>query len=295
MKLLRLEDVRVSSADAVFRQSPWHTGIFSALLFAVAAGACVLAVVSDDAVGRWMFGFGTAFLGLLGLFVFSLFRKTLGPANWLVRVAPGGDMTVKFRSYANAHFPAEDRVAFTLAPREIRWVRLSTDRTIRSADRGVRQDRRRYLDVAVDESIAAQIDEQLKLERGRQGPETGRFVKGRSKLLDYPVSVADRYVIRIEWRGPSTWITPRLPKAVDLLARHAPVEPSVDEGVRDLSSATPEDASEKIRALAESGDEIGAIELARKVYGGSIADARETVKRLSGGPDGSSPVDTGKA
>ena len=283
MKLLRSEDVRVSSADVVFRQSPWHMGLFSVLLFAFAAGTCVMAVVNDDAVGRWMFGFGTAVLGLMGLFVFGLFRKTLGPANWLVRVTPGGEVAVKFRSYANAHFSADDRVVFTLAPAEIRWVRDSSDRTTRSDGQGgVRQDRRRYLDLAVDEAIATQVDEQLKLERARQGPETGRFIKGRSKLLHYPVSVADGHVIRIEWRGPSTWTSPGLQKALALLGRHVFVQSSVDEGVRDMSSAaaaaTPAAARQKILALANAGDEIGAIELARKVYGGSIADARAMVK-----------------
>jgi hypothetical protein len=284
MKLLRLEDVRVSSTDAIFRQSPWHTGTLSFLLFAIAAGLGVAAAMSDDATGRWLFGVMAAGLILFGWFVFSLFRKTLGPANWLVRVTPGGDVVVKFRSYANAHFSADDVVAFTLARREIRWVRASTDRTLKPHDRsngnGVRQERRRYLDVAVDEAIAAQVDEQLMLERGRHGPETGRFIKGRTKLLDYPVSVADGHVIRIEWRGPSTWISPRLRKAVELLDRHVSVESPVDEGVRDLSSATRDDAREKIRALAESGDTIAAIALARNVYGGSVAEAKAMVDGL---------------
>jgi hypothetical protein len=190
MKLLRLQDVRVSSADAVFRQSPLHTGTLMSVLFGAAAGLCVLAAISHDTSGRWLFGVIAAGLALFGLFVFSLFRKTLGPANWLVRIAPGGDVTVKFRSYANAHFSAEDVVAFTLSPREIRWARASTDRTLKPKDRSdgssMRQERRRYLDLAVDEAIALQVDEQLRLERGREGPETGRFIKGRSKLLDYP-------------------------------------------------------------------------------------------------------------
>jgi hypothetical protein len=293
MKLQRFEDVRVSAADVVFRQSPRHTGILVAILFAAAAGACCLAVLSGDIVGRIVGWFAAAGLGLLGLFVFGLFRKTLGAANWLVRMTPGGEVTVKFRSYANAHFPAEDVVAFTLAPGEIRWVRAATDRTLKRMSRAggggssVQKDRRRYLDLAVDESIAKQIDQQLTLERGRHGPSTGRIIKSQSKVLDYPVSVADGNVIRIEFRGPSTWISPRLPNAVELLERHVSVKPAVDEGVRDLTSAKPEDASEKIRALAASGDEIRAIELARQVYGGSLAEARDRVKKLIEEPNGS--------
>jgi hypothetical protein len=285
MRLQRLADVRVSSGDTIFRQSSLRLGTMLIVLVAAAIGVGVMASRDDDLVGRWIFGFAAMFLVLFAGFVFGLFRKTLMPANWLVRVAPGGDVTVKFRSYANAHFSDEDVAAFTLAPQEIRWARASSDRTItanRSADGGgVRQDRRRYLDLAVDDATAAQVDEQLRLERGRLGPVTGRFVKGTSKLLDYPVSVIDGGVIRIEWRGPSTWITPKLSRAIALLSGFVNVATSANHAVRDLSSATPEDAEAKIFALAESGDEIAAMQLSQTVYGGSLADARERVQRLT--------------
>jgi hypothetical protein len=294
MKLQRLQDVRVSSADAVFRQSSLLFGLFLGLLIAIMAGASIAAAMARDSSTRWLFGFVAAGFSLFGLLIFSLFRKTLGPANWLMRITPAGDVTVKFRSYANAHFPADDLVAFTLSPREIRWIRASSDRTNVATGRGIRQEHRRYLDLAVDNAIAGQIDEQLKQERRREAPQTGRFIKSRTKVHDYPVSVADGHVIRIEWRGPSTWIRPGLQDAIDLLSAHVPIESRVDEGIRDLSSATPDDARDKILALARSGDELGAIKLARKVYGSSLTEARGMVHELMNEPAGGSQTRVGR-
>jgi len=240
-----------------------------------------MAALNTRTAARWFLWPMGAIVLLFAFLFFTLFKKTRGPANWLLRLTPAGQVTVKFRSYANAHFPPEDIVAFTLEPREIRWARPSGQQIITLTDEGTQSTHRRHLELAVDEAIARQIDEYIRLERSRQAPETGRLVKSRSKMIDYPVSVVDGQIIRITWRGESACVTPKLQRALDLLAKHVKVEPSPPQSVHDFTSATRDDAEDKILDLAEAGNQLAAIRLARKVYKCSLTEAKQLVDGLT--------------
>src|SRR5690349_11088280 len=102
MKLQRLQDVRISATDTVFRESSLNKALPVAVFLAAAIGLSIGAGVSHETAGHWVQGVMAAFMFLFAWIFFSLFRKTLGPANWVVRLASTGDVAVKYRSYANA-------------------------------------------------------------------------------------------------------------------------------------------------------------------------------------------------
>ena len=69
--------------------------------------------------------------GSAALFAFwslATFRRTLHPANWLLRVS-GERLWIKFRSYLNDQFPADEVQIVQLGRAEVAWVKPVKVRT----------------------------------------------------------------------------------------------------------------------------------------------------------------------
>jgi ribosomal protein L7/L12 len=69
---------------------------------------------------------------------------------------------------------------------------------------------------------------------------------------------------------------------LDTLARHTMVRPAVEltNDFYDLEKLSRADQDARLLELAESGDKIGAIALARRLYGYDLAQAKDFIERL---------------
>jgi hypothetical protein len=126
MQLYRERDVPANDHERVFRYSRISATAVYALLF---GGAIALFTtgVRERVVPLQFFGsLGAALLFLAKRFLVARFR----PSNWLVRATESG-VYVKFRSYLNYHFSADDLTVVFVPYREIiaaRVVRETVER-----------------------------------------------------------------------------------------------------------------------------------------------------------------------
>ena len=105
------------------------------------------------------------------------------------------------------------------------------------------------------------------------------------KVLHYPVQAMPGGVIRVQWRGGSTWITPKVDNAIAMLRSVVEVRPEVAER-RDFTVAPADKAAQEtqILELARLGQKIEAIKLARIRYGYSLSQAKDFVTELQERP-----------
>ena len=277
MRFLRLDEVATLDHDVVFKESSWNKALAVLFCWGAAAGIAAAAVVQHI----WLLWIIFAFMFLIGWVFFGLWRKTRLPSNWLVRIPAGGNsLLIKYRSYANPHLPAEDLVAIELAPAEIESIGIEGVTYLKPTERhGAEKEKTSFLELRVNEEIVSELAAKISDERRREAPPRGIF-KSTSKSLHYPVS-ADGHLIRVEWRGGHTYITPGIRRAVERISQAIGVTMAAGaKSVVDLASATPANADEKILALANQGDLIAAYELARRVYHCSLTEAKHRVDDL---------------
>jgi hypothetical protein len=283
----------LSAGDEVFRESSWNRAL-GALIALGLAGLPLCAAVRG---GGWFFWVFAAFMALLASMFVGMFIRTLGSQNWLVRLSVRHGVIVKFRSFANAHLPAEDLVAFSLSFKQIRWARKWSARTqtCGTHDRARRISSMTCLELGVDPALTESLAPHLDLERQRPAPQRGTLVKSRTRILHYPVSIPEAGVIRIQWRGPQTRITPSLDRVLSRIARHVALE-EAREAHFDCTSAGRGDGDHdevsfrsKLRHLVETGDSISATDFVRRTRGLSFAEARAMVDQVSVNASGASP------
>ena len=283
MRFCRADEVRLSRSEPIFRESPWIR--FAAWVAFAALGVVplVIALRAGARAAGWIFGIATAAMMLGALIFLKMFFKTLSADNWLVGVTTSGDIAIKFRSFANAHFPREGKVVMILerAHGDIQFVRARRQ-DIKSAGSGgdTETSKRIVLELGVAPELAAEAHAQVTAERRREAPQRGRFIKSRTRTLHYPVTV-EGSVIRIEWRGAHTWITPRVEHAVAAIARitKARVESEQHDDIDD-TELSKDKAESRILELTERGETIAAIELTRRIYNLPLGEAKQFVEGL---------------
>ncbi len=282
---MKLSEVRISVADVVYRESPWNKVLAVLMSLIVSGVPFVIAVMSGNVIFYIAGAFGLLFVGVFG----SLLVKTLRPDNWLMRITSSA-VVVKYRSFANAHLPKEDLVAFVLDRAELKWARSSKSKRITPGSQSgeSRSDHRTSLEIGIDPSVTQELEPLLVAERQRQEPPRG-MTKSSSKTLHYPVSIPESGVIRIEWRSGQSWITPSIKHVLAQLAKWTTIE-EPKQATANYASLTSKDmqTEDKILELAASGEVIAATRLVRKIYGYSLAEARQFVDDLiaNGGPRG---------
>lgn len=99
----------------------------------------------------------------------------------------------------------------------------------------------------MNEAFTAALAPRLDLERQRPAPQRGTLVKSRTKVLHYPVSIPEAGVIRIQWRGPQTRITPNLERMLAGISRHVALKDAPP------GTATARPAPEAARPLTARG------------------------------------------
>jgi hypothetical protein len=223
------------------------------------------------------------FMGLFVLYTFSILKKTLAPSNWLLTLE-SDRISIKFRSYLNAHFPDTDPQIVRLPLKEIESARITKQRITQYGFSGRRQTAfHTFLDLNIPEQVLSPLQEQLKHERNMEPPLTGKFVKSRSKSNHYPVSVAGEHTIRIEWRSPHDQIHPNVPRVISLLAdRGIKIDPLSKEVLdMTLTSSDKRQMEDRILFLAQRGDVLSATKLARQAFGMNLTDAKNFVEELT--------------
>lgn len=215
---------------------------------------------------------------LLALFTLLLIKMTIrsfGVQNWLLRYGQRG-LSVKFRTFLNAHFPQSDPVIVSFDYKEIAWVRRTRERRIDRDSESTTYSRFTYLDLGLKNVALAELERMLADERRRKAP--GRFVRTRHNHA--PVRLIEDNVLRLDWSS----IKPSIHKTLEVLTRFAPRKPD-HEFTNDMTidPVSRAEAEARILELAQSGDKFTAVKLARKHYGYSLTEARNFVDGLVNG------------
>lgn len=275
MRLLPLGDVETSSSDRVFCYSRWH-----ALLVVFAALALASWLVWHSYFRHWKPGYFVA--GAIVLFV-ELFRRFVTarfrPSNWLVRMNDTG-LFIQFRSYLNYHLPPDDLTVVFLSFGEIRSARLIKERVTVPDPQGHGNETQylRYVELELSGDLAP-LSAALDAEAGESAPEEKHWYGTSSTLYqDHPARMQSPPFLRLHWQ-----VVPGPHKFLDSLRAYTTIADTVSltEDFAHLQNLSREEQQRRLRELVARGQTIAAVYMARKLYGGSLGDAKTLVDGLS--------------
>ena len=278
MQLMRLADVSLNQRDRVFHHSRFHAVAGAIILVAIALGALVFGWLKDV----WLAYYVAAVIALCLLIFQRLVTARFRSSNWLIRMTDHG-LFVKFRSYLNHHFSDRDPTVVFLPYSEIRSARLVKvrqelpDRDDRNQPTAmIRMRRLIELELVGD---TTQLAEALASERQQVFTQATRGAgKTSSRYHHFPVQLASPTRLRIEWG-----VVPGAQTLLDSLTRHTMVQ-HAEETTRDfinLDGLSREEQEVRLRELAESGEMIGAVTMARKLYSYDLTTAKDFVEKLA--------------
>jgi hypothetical protein len=276
MRLLRLQDVEISPNDRVFR----HTRL-RALIVWLAGFSATAALFLHAYTARWPPGyiFGS-FLLLFLLLTLRIVTARFHPSNWLVRMNATG-IYLQYRSYLNYKLPTGDPSVVFFSFGEIASARLIKERvtTPDAAKPGASQTQYlRYVELELSGDTAPVADA-LQGERSESPPVEKRWYGTSSTLYrDYPVTLSATKFLRIHWD-----VVPGAHKFLDALRPYAVIaDPvSLTQDFTQLKALSREDQQKQLRELAMRGQTVTAVYAARKLYGCSLAEAKQMVDSLS--------------
>jgi hypothetical protein len=274
---MRAADVPILDRDRVYRASPGRAVFWASV---VVLASLVLGVVAW-LQRSWIAGYVAIVLLLILLVTRRMITARLRPSNWLARMGDEG-LFLQFRSYLNFRFPAEDVTVAFIPFRDIRSAR-SVRRTRQTPDESTRGWQTKVswlvdLELSGDLTPLAQA---LAEERGKAAP-------GAATWRHYPVRVVAPTRLQVEWD-----VVPGAAEFLEALRPHteiaSPIE--LDEDFVRMAHLSRPEQELRLRALAESGETITAVKVARQLYSLDLVQAREFVKELMrGGPMPDSPA-----
>jgi hypothetical protein len=274
MRLLRLQDVEMGSNDRVFRHSRLR-----ALVVWLAGFAAVSALFFRAFTAKWLPGyFFGSFLLLFLLLMLKLLTARFHPSNWLARMNDMG-IYIQYRSYLNYQLPDDPSVVF-LSLGEIASARLVKERVDKpdSMKPGATETQYlRYVELELSGDTAPLADA-LQTERGEPAPLEKHWYGSSSTLYqDYPVTLIAPASIRIHWD-----VVPGAHNFLETLRPYTVIADTVSlrQDFTHLKSLSREDQQKQLRELAARGQTITAIYTARKLYGGSLGEAKQMVDSL---------------
>jgi hypothetical protein len=277
MRLMRETEVPETQRDRVFRASRLHDVLFAAACFA----ACVAVVFYRQPAPRPSYYISAVILILLFLGR-RLITARFHPSNWLVRMGDEG-LFIHFRSYLNDHLSAEDPTVVFLPYPEIQSARLvrehvETPDPMRNNTTQNRTIRWAEFELAIDPApLAGALDR----ESGRPAVAEKRWYGTSATLFrDYPVLMQTPPFLRVKWQ-----VVPRISVFLEALRPHVAIAPEVvlTADFANLQGLTREQQEKRLRELDERGQRIAAVYMARKLYGGDLAQATKFVNGLRGG------------
>ena len=276
MRLLRLKDVEIGPNDRVFRHARLR-----ALIVWVAAFTATSVLFARAFTTKWPPGyiFGS-FLLLFLLLTLRMITARFHPSNWLVRLSQTG-IYLQYRSYLNYTLPGDDPSVVFLSLGEIASARLVKERleTPDAMKPGATQTQfLRYVELEVTGETAS-LAKALQAEREESAPQEKHWYGTSSTLYrDYPVSLETSRFLRIHWD-----VAPGPRKFLDALSPYTVIADtvSVTQDFTHLKSRSREDQQRQLRELSARGQTITAVYAARKIYGCSLAEAKQMVDSLS--------------
>jgi hypothetical protein len=288
MKFYRLGEIPTQGDDLVFKASTtgafiWpivYSGIGIALLLLGISGAKIYGLNLPS--GLFFYG-GAATFGVLGWAAWGQFRARMRPTNWLLR-CNSNDVIIKYRSFENWRFPAEDVQAVRFDYSEVAWIR--TVREQRTAP-GMGQNQNQqiqyftYLDFCLANADTSALEAHLQAEQ--KAEPLGGF---KTIYWDYPVEVLPGGIVRLRWSMDGGYkICPSLNKAIEYLSRYVKtaVKDSTKVDLTHRSNLGPEEGDANILKLAKGGDKMGAVKLTRQIYGSTLSEAVAFVEKLQSG------------
>jgi hypothetical protein len=240
MKFYRLNEIPTRSDDLVCKASTTNAligfiaylGIGIALLLLGINGAKIYGLNIPS--GLFFYG-GGATCGLLGWAVWGQFRARQKPTNWLLR-CNGNGVIIKYRSFENWRFPAEDVQAVGLDFAEITEVRMVREQRTAPGLGGTQTKQLQhltYLDFCLANPETSTLEAYLQAEQKAEPP--GRF---KTIYRDYPVEVLPGGIVRLRWSLSAGYgIHPSPGKAIEFLSRHIKTAAAVFTKV-DLTNQT---------------------------------------------------------
>jgi hypothetical protein len=278
MQLMRLADVPLGQRDRVFHYSRLRAVTGAMILVAIAFGALAFGWLKN----AWLAYYVAAVVAICLLIFQRLVTARFRSSNWLIRMTNHG-LFVKFRSYLNHHFSDQDPTVVFLPYSEIRSVKLVKERQELSDRDDTNQPTtiirtRRIIDLELA-GDSTQLAQALAKERERVFAKPTRGAgRTSSRYQHFPVRLASPMLLRIEWG-----VVPDAQTFLDSLTRHTPVRDS-EETSRDfvnLDGLSRKEQEVRLRELVESGEMIGAVTIARKLYSYDLTTAKHFVEGLA--------------
>ena len=278
MQLMCLADVPLDQHDRVFHYSRLRAVTGAMILIAIALGALAFGWLKN----AWLAYYIAAVVAICLLIFQKLVTARFRSCNWLIRMTDHG-LFVKFRSYLNHRFSDQDPTVVFLPYSEIRSVKLVKERQeLPDRDDDNRSTTiirtRRIIDFELA-GDSTELTQALAKERERvfTKPTHGA---GRTSLRyqHFPVRLASPMLLRIEWG-----VVPGAQALLDDLSRHTLVQ-HAEETTRDfvnLDGLSREEQEVRLRELVESGEMIGAVTMARKLYSYDLTTAKHFVEGLA--------------
>lgn len=278
MQLMRLADVMATDRDRIFAYSRSRALLGSITLLIVAVTAAVLSWVTHSWLGYYL-----AAVILLSFFIFrKMISARFRPSNWLVRLTDQG-LFIKFRSYLNDHFPAQGFTVVFIAHAEIRSARFILQKQdVPDRDNGgpttmTKTQKLVELELATE---TKELADALTRERAHAfgGKNLGK-ISARFHHLPVRLAAPDR--LQIEWN-----VFPNAQTFLEALSRHTLIPPTTEtsKDFVNLEGLTRAEQEARLLELAESGDKIGAIAMARRLYAYDLTTAKDFVEGLAGKP-----------
>ena len=276
MQLMRMAEVPATDRDRVFRYSGGRALIATAVVVALAVGALPLAWTTANWLAYYFAAVATIFPLIFHKLVTARFRSS----NRLVRLTDHG-LFIKFRSYLNFHFPDRDLSVVFISHSEIRSARfILWKQQVPDRDDGGRP------------TITAQTQKLVELELASESKKLADALTGeRAHALDgknlgkissryhhLPVRLAAPDRLQIEWG-----VVPNAQTFLDALTRHTLVRPAekTSKDFINLEELSRAEQETRLLELAESGDKIGAITMARRLYAYDLTQAKDFIEGLA--------------
>jgi len=273
MRLLPLRDVETNRSDRVFEYSRFRASLLACVELGATAALLLRAFSMHWNAGYYIAAVVIFFAALTQRFITARFR----PSNWLVRMNDLG-MYIQFRSYLNYHLPPEDFTVLFLSYGEIRSARLLRERArVSDAEGNPTTQIRRYVELELA-GDTAELVKALGAEMTEKAPIEKRWYGSSSTLYeDHPVRMESPPVLQVRWQA-----VPRVQKFLDALRPYTSIaEPvQIAQDFSHLETLSPDEQRKRLRELAEKGEIVSAVYLARKVYGCGLTEAREKVEKM---------------
>jgi len=280
VKLLTRAAAHGGPGTLEFRRSP-ERALAAYLVGWLAVGALGWWAYGEEA---WPLVYIAAFVGVVLFLLRGPLAARFGPANWLVRVTPSG-LYVHFRSHLNWHFPEDDATVVFVPYSEIRAAReVRESRTVSYRDAGHRSnrevlERRRLVELELD-ADTAELDAALAAERARKGPRTKQWYgSGSTTYRHYPVRLSSPQTLEIEW-----YVRPSAKEFLEQIGRFTRVEETEERSsdYTELEGLDRAEQEKRLADLANTGQHMAAIAMARSLYGLDLKEAKDLIERLRG-------------